>query len=491
MAQDKHSQKSQTDLMTFNQNPQLGIGPEEQSAYGAFGCFKEKSSLQLFKEDMKNLSPDKMSNKKRIVLEQSAGRGHGSVDDQNSFTFAVENLTRASTLLLCAPEYISHLQQSLRRATADRGFFLPKELRQPGIKERVVEVLSDAFNLYVKMAQLDVPEKERDRTAVPGEDARELLPLYTKTNIQTTTNAREFKHVLHMSRYPFVPPPVKADLQAMADQMERVAPNLVKEMSSNYEVLAWYPSSQLFGEMNQSLSELIMEKGEEAVVMLDWPRPESIKHLTSDSYKQAIHFRNEAELSNLKHIHYTFLYPISLSGFHQATRQRTWNHAIEWIYTAIQRGDYIVPPSIRKSDYCKDYIEQNERMFDLHFWLTNKKGVSKPSAIGVSPHSLVVYDQVHVNGWNAIHSIGKRTCKDAQWQIRAIAQGMANHIKEDNPLLGEYVAPQGELYGSCPERVPCPSFEKNGKCAQVKKSIDPKIFEQYNYEGIGGDTLDD
>ena len=35
--------------------------------------------------------------------------------------------------------------------------------------------------------------------------------------------------------------------------------------------------------------------------------------------------RNEANLSMLHHVHFTFVFQSSLSAFHQIIRQRTWN----------------------------------------------------------------------------------------------------------------------------------------------------------------------
>ena len=84
------------------------FGPEQLSAYGAFGCFEEKSALGVYE----TTPPEKRAKKEEIVLRESSGRGHGSVADQNSFTFTIENLTRAATLQLCLPHYLSHLQQS-------------------------------------------------------------------------------------------------------------------------------------------------------------------------------------------------------------------------------------------------------------------------------------------------------------------------------------------------------------------------------------------
>jgi thymidylate synthase ThyX len=67
---------------------------------------------------------------------------------------------------------------------------------------------------------------------------------------------------------------------------------------------------------------------------------------------------------------------------------------------------------------------------------------------------------MHINGWNAIQSIGKRTCKTAQWEIRRIAKEMARQIGEVAPEIGRFSKPQGILYGHCPERENCGYCEK-------------------------------
>ena len=81
--------------------------------------------------------------------------------------------------------------------------------------------------------------------------------------------------------------------------------------------------------------------------------------------------------------------------------------------------------------------------------------VPRSEAIGVIPHSLKIYDWIHVNGWNAIHSIGKRTCQEAQWEIRFIAQKLARDIKNVAPAFEEWAEPQCITYGSCPEIKDC------------------------------------
>ena len=98
-------------------------------------------------------------------------------------------------------------------------------------------------------------------------------------------------------------------------------------------------------------------------------------------------------------------------------------------------------------------------MFGIYHRLI-EEGTSQQEAVGIIPHSLAVYDLIHMNGWNVIHSMAKRTCDKAQWEIRAKSKTMAKLIRKDDPVLGEYARPQGLIYGKCPERKPCGTCDK-------------------------------
>jgi len=428
-------------LWVYTQSSDGRVGPEETSVYGALGCFKERSSRGLFEKDMANLSVEGLAKKEEKIFKETSGRGHGAVLDQNFFIFEIEDLPRAATLFLCGPQYLSHLQQSLRRSDADRGFFLPDLV--VSTDKDTEDLLNRAFELYGEMKD----------NGIPAEDARYVLPLSTRTNIQTGGNARELMHLHDMSNREGVPLIVRDTVNMMIERVKEVAPMLMKKRETNYEVLAWCPSSQLFGMKNGSLDELIDKQGHGKVFLLDYSRVA----LPHDSVRKAVRERNEAELANLKHFHYTFLTPMSLSCFHQATRQRTWDQSVESVYSAVERGEIIAPPKILNSRYSDEFKKFSLSMIEKYHFLTEKK-VPKSEAIGVIPHALQVYDLVHVNGWNAIHSIGKRTCTQAQWEIRGIAEKMSGLISEVNPVLGEYSKPQGVIYGNCPEKNPC------GKC---------------------------
>lgn len=437
-----------------------GWNAEDSALMGAQGCFSEDCSAEIFKKQKEGLVEilrngfksdtfikmvkeftelySKYSKTKERIFRETSGRGHGAVLDQSSFTFSIDNLSRESTLFLCSPQYASHLQQSLRRATAQRGFYIPE-----GMSEDKIQLMRDQFVLYGKMQS----------SGIPPEDARYILPLYTKTTIQTKLNARELMHLHAMSRVDGVPSEVSDTIEQMVALATKLAPQLMKDRGTNYETLAWYPSMQLFAIKNQSLEFIIREKNYPLETeMVDYSNLSVI-----DLFK-AIKERDETELANLKHLHYTFLASMSIASLHQAIRQRTWDHSSQTIYGALFlakcnfpfENRFVIPPKIKNTQFASEYMALCERSVLL---------AGDTESLGILPHSLRIYDLIHVNGWNAIHSIGKRTCTTAQWEIRDMATKMADEIKRVNPSLGEWIAPQGIIYGKCPEKANCGECE--------------------------------
>ncbi len=287
-------------LMSYTPDPQTS------SVAGALACFEEASSLELW-QDLRLLPGDKRGKKERAVLKNSLGRGHGSVGDQNCFIFSIQDLPRLATLFLCLPGFLAHLQQSLRRASASRGSYLPLAIRESEFASEVEDVLSASFGLYGEMV----------KAGVPKEDARFLLPLYTRTNIQTAGNARELSHLRKMSQGVYVPSVVKAVVEQMMIQAEGVAPYLFEDFGFNYEPLAWCPSARLYYApsnpvLDGLIKQLSVEQQEVALVS------KSTFPLIKTIIDQAITGRDEASLAVLKHLHFEFLCSMSLACFHQS-----------------------------------------------------------------------------------------------------------------------------------------------------------------------------
>ncbi|MFA5723585.1 MAG: FAD-dependent thymidylate synthase [Candidatus Pacearchaeota archaeon] len=436
--------QKKVELVAWLQNPKESWDAEDPASCGARGCFDEKSSSDIHSDEIAK-PREEYESRKESIFAATSGRGHGAVLDQSEFLFSIDNLSRASTLFLCAPQYASHLQQSLRRATAQRGFHLPKSLEGTCAEE----LMHEQFELYDKMQS----------SHIPSEDARYILPLYTKTAIQTKLDARELMHLYSMSKRDGVPEEVRDTVKQMIERTLEIAPRLMINRETNYEVLAWMSASQLFAPENKTIEELIHGHS------TNWNPPEKVVlldhagiYMNPEAIKKAVMKRDEVELANMKHYHFTFLAPMSIASFHQATRQRTWDQGVQTITGALKRGKYVTPPSIKGTEFEGPYQELNERSIRTADELN-----TNPEAVGIAPHSLRVYDLIHINGWNAIHSIGKRTCTEAQWEIRSVARQMAEYIREVIPEVGKYSVPQGIIYGKCPEKKPCGICDKKNR----------------------------
>lgn len=439
---------------------------QSMAVAGALGCFEEKSSAEIYQE-LIGMPEEERLKKEKAVLKNSFGVGHGSVGDQNLFIFSIENLPRTATLELCLPQYLEHLQQSLRRAKASRGWHVPPAIYQSKWYKEFSEIMKSSFELYEQMVE----------DGIPGEDARFILPLFTLTNIQTAGNARELCHLHHMIMNSLSPAENKNIVSRMKYLASQEAPSLFENFGGNYEPMAWYPSAQLFAmanPYNEALKRLDFEGGRKDVMLIGSSIPEKL--LDPLVIDRAVRKRDESAISFLKHIHFTFIAQMSLTAFHQAIRQRTWDHAVESIYDALDEVfiiDYeddcwlenicTIPPSIKKKGkWHKKYISICRQMLDFYFKVvnSNRNKIPREEVVGVLPHAFNIYTMVHINGWNAIHSIGKRTCTTAQWEIRSIAKKMAAIMKKKAPALGKWCEPQCIIYGACPEKEGCGYHKK-------------------------------
>ena len=416
--------------------------PKEIAVAGTLGCTSTKSSAEIL-TDLQSLDELSRNQKCENVLKNSFGRGHGAVGDQANFTFSLSDVTRLTTLFLCQSPFTSFLQQSMRHVKAG-GYRLPESLSS---KKYAKDIVEKAFELYFKMVEGGIPE----------EDARYVLPLCSTTNIQMNVNARGLCQLSAMARSENVGDQAKeiiSDISCYKETWE-----LMNDYGPNYEPLSFYPAPDLFGE-----SDILVKGGV-------WDNCTNfsgyvIALLSKEELRDGIKNRKLHILSTLKHVHFTFGVGLSLAAFHQAVRQRTWDHCVETLANAAkQDNSVVIPPSIASSEFVNEFVDLHCEMVVSYREMINH-GIPKYDAFNLIPHSLKIYDLIHINGWNAIHSLGKRCCSCAQWEIRGIANKAKQTIKDQYPELGRYVGPQCLTYGVCPENKSCgmvEKFKKEGK----------------------------
>lgn len=426
------------------------IFSEDVAIYGARGDIRRGSSFELILKDEEKISSQnlKWKEKKKETLNNSAGRGHGSVLDQAAFVYSIEGIPRIGTFFLCLPQWPEHEQQSMRFVKAknfEKSIYISNIFKDSDLKT-ILDVLRDSFELYLKMV----------KNGIAIEDARYILSLNVRTNIQTKVNARSLIHYLKLLTHE-TPLVIKSVINKMIEKARKNSQRLFTSKILSYYLNSneFYPSAEIFSP--NEIFQKILKK-------YNYPkRVTKIEYkLSEEEFKS---FRdNEAKLSLSKHLHNSLgfiqglLIPLSFASAHQSIRQRTWNHSLENIYDAVERGEIVVPPSIKKSEFRYEFESQCKRMIELYKELI-KKGYPKKEAILFIPHALQIYEIIEINGWNAFERISKRVCTKAQWEIRSKSWEIIGILKKETPELAKYLGPPCYEYGFCPEKNPCEQKE--------------------------------
>lgn len=120
-------------------------------------------------------------------LKSAIESGHLSVVEHVSYTFFIEDITRACSHQLVRHRIASYTQASQRAGDGDprcfAGLWLPKHL-----KVQYQNAMDVALGTYKNMIA----------GGIPPEDARFVLPNAALTTLMMTMNARELYHFLQM-----------------------------------------------------------------------------------------------------------------------------------------------------------------------------------------------------------------------------------------------------------------------------------------------------
>ena len=171
-------------------------------------------------------------------IRQVTGYGHASVIEHASFTFSVEDVSRAMTHQLVRHRIASYTQQSQRYVaydTIERYVTPPNIVRNSEAKkvfDEVLERISDGYQKLLKMA-------------IPKEDARFILPNAAKTNIIVTMNARELRHFFNLRCCGRAQWEIREVATEMLRQAKKAAPALFENSGPSCVELGYCPEGKM------------------------------------------------------------------------------------------------------------------------------------------------------------------------------------------------------------------------------------------------------
>lgn len=171
-------------------------------------------------------------------IKQVTNYGHASVIEHASFTFSVEDASRAMTHQLVRHRIASYTQQSQRYVTYDT---IEKYVTPPSIAcsaeakkvfDETLERISEAYQQLLKMA-------------VPKEDARFILPNAAKTNIIVTMNARELRHFFNLRCCTRAQWEIREVATEMLKQAKKAAPALFENSGPSCVEVGYCPEGKM------------------------------------------------------------------------------------------------------------------------------------------------------------------------------------------------------------------------------------------------------
>jgi thymidylate synthase (FAD) len=146
------------------------------------------------------------------------GRGHHSVLEHATASFAISGVSRACTHQLVRHRLCSFSQKSQRYVSEnDTGFVVPRSV---AADEEAMKVFMGATSAshasYEKLVELGIPR----------EDARFVIPGAVETDIVLSANLREFRHVVEVRGSRHAQWEIRELAVALLDILKQHAPNV-------------------------------------------------------------------------------------------------------------------------------------------------------------------------------------------------------------------------------------------------------------------------
>jgi thymidylate synthase (FAD) len=176
-------------------------------------------------------------------------------------------------------------------------------------------------------------------------------------------------------------------------------------------------------------------------------------NLTSEEVKRLVTlFVNSGHWSAVEHAIFTFgIEGVSRVCTHQLVRHRlaSYNQQSQRYVKFRDKFDFILPKTIKDSEFFEDYKRICEKAFELYRKMIGK-GIPAEDARYIFPQSGETKIVVTMNARELWHFFTLRCCRRAQWEIRKMACLMLMEVKKVAPLLFKKAGPNC-LRGPCKE----------------------------------------
>lgn len=425
------------------------------------------------------LEGEEFDKRKRTILD-AVKDGYSSILEMPVFHIQAI-LPRLATLALVSFSPGSNfLQQSLRYTIPmikEEGekmtyIFLPESFKNKEVK--INKHVEKGIKLYMDL----IEDINVLKTRKPEEDARYHLPLCIGTFISASINLSHVTYMLrllkeHQLKNMPVIDPWKKFIEKVVENSK--LGNLAKEVAEHIKLGKFYPIAYPFisNKIMKKISMDFEKNNKNEVKLLSY----SLGHLSIFSKEEIRRIIregiNEGSFNDFSDIIFEFAVKESVIARHQIIRHRTIQQESISIYDAAERGELIIPSSIKQSNLITRYEEYIKESLSLYEELKNE---DEDNAVLMLPSNIVFITKLRLDGYNIFNFrgfLGNRCCELAQAETQLIASMINNKVKEVFEKEG-YKELTYILHANCFKLRRCPEL--------IERAINCSIFKSRSFE---------
>ena len=148
-----------------------------------------------------------------------------SVLEHVTFTFLIEGISRVTSHQLVRHRLASYTQESQRYSLAEKGFVVPKTIKEKGLENIYISIIENMYEIYEDFIS----------KGIPYEDARYILPQAVTTKILMTVNLRELIHIACLRTSPKAQWEIREVVSLMVKEASRIIPELPEMIKKGCE----------------------------------------------------------------------------------------------------------------------------------------------------------------------------------------------------------------------------------------------------------------
>ena len=397
---------------------------------------------------------DKSGNAERDLklIKKVLSSGHKSVMEHQNFSIAFDDVSVLVEQFMIEHRLAAYTVKSRRYVDfSGAGYIIPENLEGEA-KDIYCKHMDVLFALYEKLTG----------AGVPREDARFVLPYSFRSNFYMTVNGRELVRIIgemvngrgaHIAELKYLGLQLKA-------QLEEVYPGVMDSEKSVKKCALAHPVTEFnTGCGKDAYSELVSLTADAEKVL---GRAMEFAGRFEDEDGDYVTERNMMALvqddrpRELEYIGAQFIaHDVSLACITHFTRHRIQSLMVPDVATALEKGNYVIPQTVRDSGLLAEY----EAVFAAEKKLAEKlvtMGLSRSDVGYLTLAGHVIDIMFEMNGRELLHFLKLRTCARAQWEIRAVAREMLGQLREKCDEIFWAYGPSCLVDGRCPEgRLSC------------------------------------